>query len=244
MRILPISFDLQGDEAQHGHYNDGYSPYPTTSVYDQQSYHPDPFSSPHDHPQRPQSTGYPPQGEEYRSGYPPVSHDPYGVPYRQSPSPHHHEPYASTPYSPSHTIPPPPPPQPFHLQPQQQHPHVAFPPDQSFSSTDLNVPPPPPLSNQTSTTLFQPYGDPDNDLEDSGDFPLLRAPSGRSQESLSMNMPGFYDSQSINMPGSHDEDSVNNIRYGRIPQRVPRRHKTLKRVECVSCLCHPRMSLD
>ncbi|KAH9961842.1 glycosyltransferase family 2 protein [Russula compacta] len=190
-----------------------------------------PLLVPHDHPQRPISAGYPPQGEEYRSSYPPVGHDPYGVPYRQSPSPNHHESYASTSYSPSHTLPPPPPPQPFQLQPQQQHPHVTFTPDQSFSTTDLNVPPPPPLSNQTSTTIFQPYGDPDNGLEDAGDFPLLRAPSGRSQESLSMNIPGFYDSQSLNMPGNYDEDSGNNIRYGRIPQRVPRRHKTLKRVE-------------
>ncbi len=39
------------------------------------------------------------------------------------------------------------------------------------------------------------------------------------------------------MPGQYnaplDDDANNNIRYGRIPQRVPRRNKTLKRVECV-----------
>jgi hypothetical protein len=44
-----------------------------------------------------------------------------------------------------------------------------------------------------------------------------------------MNMPGQY-----NAPLHHDDDANNNIRYGRIPQRVPRRNKTLKRVECVS----------
>ena len=40
------------------------------------------------------------------------------------------------------------------------------------------------------------------------------------------------------MPGGQyntppGEEAANNIRYGRIPQRVQRRYKTLKRVECV-----------
>jgi len=159
-----------------------------------------------------------------------VGHDPFNPPYHQSPSPNHHDPYSSNPL---HSIsPPPPPPQQFHLQPQQQPQHVSFTSDQSFglSTTDLNVPPPP-LSNQTSTTLFQRYEDPEHELDDMGDLPLLRAPSGHSQQSLSMNMPGQY----------QDEDSMNNIRYGRIPQRVPRRHKTLKRIECVSSISHPHV---
>jgi hypothetical protein len=151
-------------------------------------------------------------------------HDPFNMPYRQSPSPNHHESYA-TPSYPLHNISPPPPP-PF-LQPQQQQPYLTYTPDQSYSAADLNHPPPP-LSNQTSTTLFQPYEDPDQD-EDMGDLPLLRAPSGRSQESF-VNIPGRYDS----IPP--DDDANNNIRYGRIPQRVQRRYKTLKRVECVSYL--------
>jgi chitin synthase len=158
-----------------------------------------------------------------------MGHDPFNMPYRQSPSPNHHESYA-TPSYPLHTISPPPPPPPFHLQPQQQQqPYHTFTPDQSFSAADLNLPPPP-LSNQTSTTLFQPYEDPDQEVEDMGDLPLLRAPSGRSQESF-VNIPGRYDS----IPPA-DDDANNNIRYGRIPQRVPRRNKTLKRVECVSYL--------
>jgi hypothetical protein len=43
----------------------------------------------------------------------------------------------------------------------------------------------------------------------------------------------------MNMPGGQyhtprpDDDANNNIRYGHIPQRVPRRNKTLKRVEYV-----------
>ena len=45
-----------------------------------------------------------------------------------------------------------------------------------------------------------------------------------------MNVPGQYN---INAPPHRDDEMNNNIRYGRIPQRVPRRNKTLKRVECV-----------
>ncbi|KAH9992907.1 glycosyltransferase family 2 protein [Russula vinacea] len=66
-----------------------------------------------------------------------------------------------------------------------------------------------------------------------GDLPLLRAPSGRSQESF-VNIPGRYDTS------PPDDDASNNIRYGRIPQRVPRRNKTLKRVE----LFHGNFVLD
>jgi len=49
------------------------------------------------------------------------------------------------------------------------------------------------------------------------------------------------------MPGQYnaplDEEASTNIRYGRIPQRVPRRHKTLKRVECVYYSTRLGMSL-
>ena len=38
--------------------------------------------------------------------------------------------------------------------------------------------------NQTVTALFQPYENPDDDLGNDGDLPLLRDPSIRSQESL------------------------------------------------------------
>ena len=158
-----------------------------------------------------------------------MAHDPFNPPYRQSPSPSHPDPY-STPSYPLHSITQPPPQsQQYQVQPQQQLRHDPFAPDRSFN--DLAVPSLPSLSNQTSTTAFQPYGeDPDHGLDDMGDLPLLRAPSGRSQESLSMgvNMPGRY--------GTPLDD--NNIRYGRIPQRVPRRYKTLKRIEYVSCLSH------
>src|SRR5579863_9635671 len=42
------------------------------------------------------------------------------------------------------------------------------------TAADLNTPPPPSLNNQTPTTLFQPSEDPDHDLGDEGDSPLLR----------------------------------------------------------------------
>ena len=105
-----------------------------------------------------------------------------------------------------------------------QQPNVAFTHSQSFSVTDPQVSPPPPLHNQPSANSFQ-YSDADNDLGDVGDLPILRAPSARLQESISLNVPGQYNAQS--------DDDLNNIRYGHIPQRVPRRIKTLKRVEYV-----------
>ena len=201
--------------------------YPATNPYNQ-----DPFSTPHDNP----STAYPPRGQEYQSSHPPVGLDPFSLPYRQSPSPNHHEAYTTPSHLPHALSPPPPPPPPFHLRPQQQH--VGYPPGPSYSTPDLHVPPPPPLSNQTSTAIFNPYHDPDNGLGDETDSPLLRAPSARSQESLSMSMhmPGQYNAQL-------DEDAGNNIRYGRIPQRVPRRYKTLKRIEYVYHLARPRTRL-
>jgi chitin synthase len=63
--------------------------------------------------------------------------------------------------------------------------------------------------------------------DDHGDMPLLRRdPSSHS--GFNMPVPGDY------IP-EEDGSINNNIRYGRIPQRVPRRYKTIKRVECVLC---------
>ncbi|KAH8109773.1 glycosyltransferase family 2 protein [Phellopilus nigrolimitatus] len=56
--------------------------------------------------------------------------------------------------------------------------------------------------------------------DDFGDIPLLRRDSGSQME-----FPGGF---TDNPEGDQEED---NIRYGRIPQRVPRRYKTMKRVE-------------
>jgi chitin synthase len=219
MPNYPFILVNQPDEGQQGHYSDGHSPYPPTSHYDQPNYASDPFSTPQDY------QSYPQHAQDYQPNYPPAGQgqDPFNMPYRQSPSPGHPESYPTSSYSQA-----PPPPQLY----QQQQPHASFANDQSFRNSDLTAVPPPSLSNQTSTTVFQPYGNEDHELDDMGDLPLLRAPSGRSQESFSMNMPGQY--------GALPPDD-GGIRYGRIPQRVPRRNKTLKRVECVSCLFHLRI---
>jgi chitin synthase len=179
-----------------------------------------PFSTPQDH------QSYPQHAQDYQQSYPPVGHDPFNAPYRQSPSPSHPDPYSTSSYS-LHSITQPPPQSQQYQLSQHQPRQSSFAPEQSL--TDLAVPPLPSLSNQTSTTAFNPYEDPDHGLDDMGDLTLLRAPSGRSQESLSMG---------VNMPGRYGPLDDSNIRYGRIPQRVPRRYKTLKRIECVSCLSH------
>ncbi|KAH9024250.1 chitin synthase-domain-containing protein [Lactarius hengduanensis] len=85
----------------------------------------------------------------------------------------------------------------------------------------------PPLHNQPCADAFH------WQHEDEGDFPLLRVPSARSQESISLNTPGQH-----NVPP--DDDTNNKIRYDRTPQRVPRRNKTSKRVE----LFHGNFVLD
>lgn len=63
---------------------------------------------------------------------------------------------------------------------------------------------------------------------DTGDIPLLR------RDNPPVSVPGEYD------PVAPDDKSESNIRYGRIPQRVPRRYKTIKKVE----LFHGNFVLD
>jgi chitin synthase len=58
--------------------------------------------------------------------------------------------------------------------------------------------------------------------EDLGDMPLLQ----RNGSYAPLPMPGSYAEASAN-----EYRSETNIRYGRIPQRVPRRYKTIKKVE-------------
>lgn len=64
----------------------------------------------------------------------------------------------------------------------------------------------------------------DQDISDTGDMPLLQRRGG-GQRTPPISMPGEFD------PPTSDNQSENNIRYGRIPQRVPRRYKTIKKVE-------------
>jgi len=61
-----------------------------------------------------------------------------------------------------------------------------------------------------------------DDLE--GEIPLLRRDGSHGSG---------YSMPRASVPGAYNDDPVseNNIRYGRIPQRVPRRYKTVKKVE-------------
>ena len=60
---------------------------------------------------------------------------------------------------------------------------------------------------------------------DEGDTPLLNR---QDAAQMAMPMPGG----NANYGGFEDDgDDANFIRYGRIPQRVPRRYKTVKRVQ-------------
>ncbi|EIN12208.1 glycosyltransferase family 2 protein [Punctularia strigosozonata HHB-11173 SS5] len=72
--------------------------------------------------------------------------------------------------------------------------------------------------------------------EDGGDIPLLRRPGSVSSAGAGR-VPGAFDED---RPIVGDDRSENNIRYGRIPQRVPRRYKTIKKVE----LFHGNFVLD
>lgn len=66
--------------------------------------------------------------------------------------------------------------------------------------------------------------------DDTGGIPLLaRHSSGPGGPG--MPMPGAYDAAGQPIEGNDDD---NFIHYGRIPQRVPRRNKTTKKVQCVS----------
>ena len=78
--------------------------------------------------------------------------------------------------------------------------------------------------------MSQAYDPPDDLYEPSRstDIPLLQRESSPGGTSLRTRVPGSYE------PSLHeeqDEATNTNIRYGRIPQRVPRRYKTMKKVE-------------
>lgn len=81
-------------------------------------------------------------------------------------------------------------------------------------------------------------------MMDAGDMPLLRAPSETTRSRPAFVDQGSYDDGmgmgAGGMPGGmgdgssmygQEDDMETNIRYGRIPQRVPRRYKTIKKVE-------------
>ncbi|KAJ7747757.1 glycosyltransferase family 2 protein [Mycena metata] len=219
----------EADEAQHHFNNDGYSPY--TSQYEptqqQGHYGTDPFATP---------------GTQH-------TQDPYAAHYASSPPPGVH--FAATP-------PPGPPMQPYDPYAAAHHYGAASPPPQGqYAPADpyggpIHSPPPqgthdylatpfqPP--QPSSTPLSSAYarnaysladdGPVEPGEDDHGDMPLLRRDHS-SHSGFNMPVPGDY------IP-EEDGSINNNIRYGRIPQRVPRRYKTIKRVE----LFHGNFVLD
>lgn len=115
--------------------------------------------------------------------------------------------------------------------------HIDYPASSFTNNLHPGSPPlhaltPPPLGNTPHHDLHTPQSQYGGGVElhdeedfDAGDIPLLqRNPSNNSPP---IPMPGEYD------PVTRDDQSDSNIRYGRIPQRVPRRYKTIKKVELV-----------
>ena len=138
-----------------------------------------------------------------------------------------------------------------------QQPQTGYPP--AVVPTPPPPPPiithsPPPQPNYGPGSVLPPFGVPQQstgfhgpqsgydlheddhgDDMDTGDIPLLRRDPA-SSNTLSVGgfqMPGSYDDLGRPMSASPslDDRSEVNIRYGRIPQRVPRRYKTVKKVE-------------
>jgi chitin synthase len=68
------------------------------------------------------------------------------------------------------------------------------------------------------------YDAPEDHDQDNGNIPLLNRPSSQAR----LRIPSNLDEEDEPVD---DNRSESNVRYGRIPQRVPRRYKTLKKVE-------------
>lgn len=145
--------------------------------------------------------------------YPPQQQQPYRVAF----SPPPHNPYAS---------PPPPPPPPiirpssvFQPPPPPPPPHPLLASSSSFSASAIH-----PGPSATPASMYHPYDHEEH--EDTGESPLLRR---HASEMSFVHVPRKFDDEDA--PVVDDARSENNVRYGRIPQRVPRRYKTLKKVE-------------
>ncbi|RDB15269.1 Chitin synthase 4 [Hypsizygus marmoreus] len=225
----------EADEAQRRHYNDGYNPYDQQQPYDNNNNQPystplsDPFLTPQGYsnaystpdPYGASILSPPPQDQYGASILAPPPQDPYG---RLSPSPHPLSPPPLDAYGrpgpTPHPLSPPPPPPP------------------NFASPFLTPGPPPPSTTPLALDYARnPYDfhddqNHDNENGDTGDIPLLRRDHSQSGESfIHVDMP---------IPGGYQDDDGTNIRYGRIPQRIPRRYKTIKKVE----LFHGNFVLD
>ncbi|OBZ71085.1 Chitin synthase 4 [Grifola frondosa] len=212
------------DEAQRGRYNDGYSPYPTFNPT------PNPYEI------QPSPNSY----EHEHQGFQPIHLDPFLTPHPPPPNLYHpptQDPYAPTAPPPqqfSDTYSPPlhPGSPPLPLTQGGDYMNAGYDNLHPGSPPQFGAPLSPTPSPYSHLPSFQLHDEQDADLQDTGDIPLLR----RDGDNLapSMPMPGEYE------PVASDDRSESNIRYGRIPQRVPRRYKTIKKVE----LFHGNFVLD
>ncbi|KAL4080486.1 glycosyltransferase family 2 protein, partial [Scleroderma citrinum] len=188
---------LQADEAQRGHYNDGYSLYSshTPNPYDQQQTQYDSYGTQN---QYHQNEAYH-SSDSFRASTSLTLVDPYQPQLNA---------YSLDAYPP-------------HPQPPQASTDYLGTPYNPFEGGGPSLP----------HSHFAPSYGPGDDNEVDGDLPLLQ----RENPYRPMQIPGSYAEVA-----SMDDQPESNIRYGRIPQRVPRRYKTLKKVE----LFHGNLVLD
>ncbi|KAF4580727.1 Chitin synthase, class 1 [Pleurotus pulmonarius] len=199
------------DEAQRGRYNDGYNPNPSPYTL---TTTPNPY-------------------ERYDAPYTlpdPFANPTYTTPPPTQPGGYHSPPPQLDPYgAPLHPQSPPP-----NTYGAPSHPHSP-PPSMQPEYAPFSHPPPPPALPPAQPQRYELHDDHEDGGLDTGDIPLLRRdPSYNS--GMNMPVPGAYGDD----PLTSDDRSENNIRYGRIPQRVPRRYKTIKKVE----LFHGNFVLD
>ncbi|KAH7885075.1 glycosyltransferase family 2 protein [Phlebopus sp. FC_14] len=200
----------KADEALRGHYNDGYNPYPSQQRQSQY----DPFDQ-YEHHQYDQNQPYhlPDPFLTPQSQPTPFTPAPAHDPYQQ------HDTYPPQTSYPAHVQSQPPP------QPVNDYLGVQYNPYDAS-------PQPQPLSTRPQSQYGASYGlNEDGELE-GGELPLL----SRDSPYHPLSLPGGYDE----VPSTDDQAPETNIRYGRIPQRVPRRYKTIKKVE----LFHGNFVLD
>ncbi|KAJ8092782.1 Chitin synthase, class 8 [Marasmius tenuissimus] len=215
-------------ESQHHHYNDGYLPNQNQSGYYTGGFQHGPGSPPPPPPLQQFNTAYP--------AIPPLGSPP--PPPGAAPGHYDH-------YDPYSGVPPPPPQNVPHDSYGQHDPYPA----QDPFATPYQQPSQPPLSMHPSYELRDDGPAPaDHHNDNDFDMPLLqRNTSGGHRLNLPAgdgNTDSWYDvgQENINMPmpGDYGGDDSTYIRYGRIPQRVPRRYKTVKKVE----LFHGNFVLD
>ncbi|KAI0783497.1 glycosyltransferase family 2 protein [Abortiporus biennis] len=226
------------------HYPPPQGQYPQDQ-YSQDQYHPDdqynPYltPNPYDHDITPSPA--PSRYEQEHQHFQPIHPNPFQIPPQPSAqdglyNPPHSDPYAQA----IHPASPPPGPGDY-MSPQygsmplSPPMHPMSPP---LQPPNLIAPQPSPYSGHSGPS-FELHDDQYAGDIDTGDIPLLQRRTSGSPPmgSSAMPMPG--------MPGDYgqvdtDDYSDNNIRYGRIPQRVPRRYKTIKKVE----LFHGNFVLD